>query len=79
MTWRIITTDTSVEDARQDITYRHRELDGAKFICANDLGEVCFHLRDKRIAWLISADLEVVYPLQDDHIRKHPERTEATV
>ena len=69
MTWRIITTDTRIEDVRQDATYRHRELDGAKFVCSTDQGEVCFHLRDKRLAWLVSADLEVVYPLQDDCIK----------
>jgi hypothetical protein len=74
MTWRIIKQGwenaDSLCDTRLPITYLYQELDGAKFVTANDEGEVCFMLADERIAWLVSTDLEVVYPLNDDHLRE---------
>lgn len=74
MSWRIIKQGwegcDSLSDTRLPLTYLYSELDGAKFVTANDLGEVCFQLADERIAWLVSTDLEVVYPLADDHLRE---------
>lgn len=58
----------SLCDTRGDTIYGYEELDGAKFVTANHEGEVCFRLVDERIAWLVSTDLEVVYPLADDHL-----------
>ena len=74
MSWRIIKQGwegcDSLSDTRLSLTYLYSELDGAKFVRSNDEGEVCFQLSDERIAWLMSTDLEVVYPLQDGHIRE---------
>jgi len=75
VTWRIIHSPhwegcTDLSDTRIPVTYPYNELDGARFVCANDEGEVCFQLADERIAWLVSTDLEVVYPLRDGYIRE---------
>ena len=75
MTWRIIHSphwegSTDLSDARLPVTYPYGELDGAQFVCANDEGEVCFRLADERTAWLVSTDLEVVYPLRDGYLRE---------
>ena len=74
MTWRIIKRGwegcDSLSDTRLSATYVYGELDGGKFVRSNDEGEVCFELADKRTASLMSTDLEVVYPLQDGHIRE---------
>ena len=72
MSWRIIKHGwegcDSLSDTRLSLTYLYSELDGAKFVRSNDEGEVCFQLTDERIAWLMSTDLEVVYPLADGHL-----------
>jgi hypothetical protein len=77
MTWRIIKQGwenaDSLCDTRLPITYLYQELDGAKFVTANDEGEVCFMLADGRTAWLVSTDLEVVYPLADGYLREESE------
>ena len=74
MSWRIIKQGwegcDSLCDTRLARTYLYGELDGAKFVTANDLGEVCFQLADERTAWLVSTDLEVVYPFSDGYLRE---------
>ena len=74
MSWHIIKQGwegcDSLSDTRLSLTYLYSELDGAKFVRSNDEGEVCFQLADERIAWLMSTDLEVVYPLADGHLRE---------
>ena len=74
MSWHIIKQGwegcDSLSDTRLSLTYLYGELDGAKFVRSNDEGEVCFQLSDERIAWLVSTDLEVVYPLADGHLRE---------
>lgn len=79
MTWRIITRGwdgcDSLSDTRLDAFYGYEELDGAKFVTANDVGEVCFFTTDERIVWLVSADLEFVVPFDDATLR-HPHEEE---
>jgi hypothetical protein len=74
MSWSIIKQGwegcTHLSDTRTDVSYAYEELDGAQFIRSNDEGEVCFQLADKRTAWLMSTDLEVVYPLRDGYLRE---------
>lgn len=70
MTWRIIKQGwegcDALSDTRFDIIYGYEELDGAKYVTSNDVGEVCFQLEDERIAWLVSTDLEFVQPFSDN-------------
>ncbi len=79
MTWRIIKQGwdnaDSLFDTRIDMTYAYEELNGAKYVTSNDLGEVCFVLADERIAWLVSTDVETVEPLHDPYLRE-PHYTE---
>jgi hypothetical protein len=76
MSWRIIHSPhwqgcTGLTDARlPSIGYPYEELDGARYICATDNGEVCFHLADERVAWLVSTDLEFVEPYNDIYLRE---------
>ncbi len=79
MTWRIIHSPhwegcTDLSDARlPSITYPYSELDGARFVCSTDNGEVCFYLADERVAWLVSTDLEFVEPHEDRVLRERYE------
>ena len=77
MSWRIIKQGwegcDSLCDTRGDTIYGYEELDGAEFITHSpheEESDVCFRLVDGRIAWLMSADLEVVYPLADGYLRE---------
>lgn len=76
MTWRIIHSPhwegcTHLSDARlPTIIYAYEEVDGARFVCQTDNGEVCFYLADERVAWLVSTDLEFVEPHNDRYLRE---------
>jgi hypothetical protein len=77
VSWRIIKQGwegcDSLSDTRLPLTYLYSELDGAKFVTHSpeeEESDVCFRLVDGRTAWLMSADLEVVYPLADGHLRE---------
>ena len=74
MTWRIIKRGwngcTHLSDTRQNINYAYEELDGALFVDSNDEGEICFQLRDGRIAWLVTMDIEDERPLDDNYLRE---------
>lgn len=74
MTWRIIKQGwdnaDSLFDTRIDTIFGYEELNGAKYVTSNDVGEVCFVLVDDRVAWLVSTDLEQVEPLHDPYLRE---------
>lgn len=74
MTWRIIKQGwegcDALSDTRIDAFYPYEQLNGAKYVTSNDVGEVCFSLVDGRIAWLVSTDLETVEPLHDPYLRE---------
>jgi len=76
MTWRIIHSPywegcTDLSDARlPSISYPYAELNGARYVCSTDNGEVCFYLADERVAWLVSTDLEFVEPHNDRYLRE---------
>ncbi len=77
MSWRILKQGwegcDSLCDTRLDVTYLYSELDGAQFVTRSpeeEESDVCFRLVDGRIAWLMSTDLEVVYPLADGYLRE---------
>lgn len=73
MTWQIIHNGwegcTHLSDTRIDARYAYEELHGARYVQSNDLGEVCFELPDERTVWLVSTDLETVWPYNDETLR----------
>lgn len=75
MTWHIIQSPhwegcTHLLDTRTDARYAYDELHGAKHVCSNDdEGEVCFQLPDGTTVWLMNADLETVWPHDDNVLR----------
>lgn len=74
MTWRIIKQGwegcDTLSDTRIDTIFGYEELNGAKYVTSNDVGEVCFVLVDDRVAWLVSTDVEQVEPLHDPYLRE---------
>lgn len=75
MTWHIIHSEhwagcTHLLDTRIDAKYAYDDLHGARYVTSDDdAGEVCFQLPDERIVWLVSTDLEFVWPFDDDYLR----------
>ena len=73
MTWRIIKKGwehaDSLCDTRIDTIFGYEELNGAKYVTSNDVGEVFFVLVDDRVASLASTDVEQVEPLHDNYLR----------
>lgn len=74
VTWRIIKQGWEHADAlfdtRIDTIFGYEELNGAKYVTSNDLGEVFFVLVDDRVASLVSTDVEQVEPLHDQYLRE---------
>jgi len=79
VTWRIIKQgwegSTHLCDSRIDEMYAYEELNGARFITSDSDSDICnddicFELPDKRIIWLMNADLETVRPWHDPYLRE---------